>query len=509
MSHTITSKEVMAQTGISRATLNNYISMGILPKPDVASGDAATDGAARIGFFPVTVLETIAMVDALKKQGYKMTQIAEFVASQQPNDLPPPQPPIAEAVAKSKYQSLRLDGQLRLTLDNFKHPAYMVNRQFELEWCNSPAAEQILFDGADSSMYIDERNFFRLFANDVMPHGIKGWEDILAFHVAIARNFVSNERITACAESNNSVFSNRLVQCFNEDTVADPNGGVLACQVNIARGNEPDRYCQIYALFFREGIFFSYVPDSEDQNSVLSLLARRDVVIRDLLKHRKPYLTDLTVLVADLQSSVKICAELPSDEYFELINEIWTAMDPLLRKYKATHGKHAGDGVLYYFLPQPDSDHVCNAIQCAMAMKEQMKTVCEHWMRKKNWLNKLKLNIGIDEGQEWFGSYQTPTHIEFTALGDTINNAGRLSDFARDGSIWLTKNVMNALKREDRERITFGIRRTEINGEEILVQNTFGRLRSLVQAAGLPDEKYQDVSALPVTEIFSMREIDQ
>ena len=29
----ITSKEIIEQTGISRATLNNYIKMGILPKP--------------------------------------------------------------------------------------------------------------------------------------------------------------------------------------------------------------------------------------------------------------------------------------------------------------------------------------------------------------------------------------------------------------------------------------------------------------------------------------------
>jgi class 3 adenylate cyclase len=51
-------------------------------------------------------------------------------------------------------------------------------------------------------------------------------------------------------------------------------------------------------------------------------------------------------------------------------------------------------------------------------------------------VNRLRLNIGIDEGQEWFGTYQTPTHVEVTALGETINRASRLSDFATDGTAW-------------------------------------------------------------------------
>ena len=69
-----------------------------------------------------------------------------------------------------------------------------------------------------------------------------------------------------------------------------------------------------------------------DVNPLLALLARRDLVIRDLLRGRKPYMTPLAVLVADIQSSVKICAELPPEEYFELINQIWGTMEPIFLK---------------------------------------------------------------------------------------------------------------------------------------------------------------------------------
>jgi class 3 adenylate cyclase len=181
-------------------------------------------------------------------------------------------------------------------------------------------------------------------------------------------------------------------------------------------------------------------------------------------------------------------------------------MEPLLRRYYATHGKHVGDGMLYYFLPQPDSNYVMNAVRCGVEMREKMREIDDRWTRKKNWVNRLRVNIGIDEGQEWFGTYQTPTHLEFTALGDTINNASRLSDFATDGTIWVTKNVLGRLTSEERDRLTFGVRRQGADGEEILVSSTFARIGNLVEARQINDIKYRDVAALPVTEVLDYRE---
>ena len=43
-------------------------------------------------------------------------------------------------------------------------------------------------------------------------------------------------------------------------------------------------------------------------------------------------------------------------------------MKPIFCKYYATHGKHVGDGIVYYFFPQPDCNYVLNAIECAWEM---------------------------------------------------------------------------------------------------------------------------------------------
>jgi len=78
----ISSKALIDQTGISRATLNNYIQLGILPKPVVQSlsADADEGGARVLGFFPDDALERVQAVQILKSQGLSMAQVAERLA---------------------------------------------------------------------------------------------------------------------------------------------------------------------------------------------------------------------------------------------------------------------------------------------------------------------------------------------------------------------------------------------------------------------------------------------
>ena len=126
-------------------------------------------------------------------------------------------------------------------------------------------------------------------------------------------------------------------------------------------------------------------------------------------------------------------------------------------------------------------------------MKETMRELSGKWRQRKNWTNELLLNTGVDEGEEWFGSYQTPTHLEFTVLGDTINRAGRMSDFARGGSVWASKALLGRLTPEDRQQIHFGIRRSDESGE-VIVSNTYSRISNLVDLDDPKNQKFHDIA---------------
>ncbi|MCH7956724.1 MAG: adenylate/guanylate cyclase domain-containing protein [Proteobacteria bacterium] len=393
--------------------------------------------------------------------------------------------------------------RVRLTLDQIDYPSYLVNSRFELVWANDQAQAQILGADDELSSDITERNLFTLFLRSGMVTQAEGRDDILRFHLSIAKNRVSKAALLGLDLAAGEGDAENLVRLYD---AVEPAGRkqILHTEVNLAKRGSPDQWHTLYASFFREGIFFAYAPAGDSSETLLQLLARRDIVIRDFVKKRRPYLTPLAVVVADIQDSMKICAELPAEEYFELINDVWGAMEPLLRKYYATHGKHVGDGVVYYFFPQPDCSYVMNAIRCAQEMKDTMREISRTWRNRKNWTNELRFNIGLDEGQEWFGTYQTATHIEFTVLGDTINTAGRLSDFARSGAVWVTKSMLGKLSSKERAGVHFGVRRTGEDGAEIIVPTTYSRITNLVDLENPRYEKFHDIGVLPVTEILDV-----
>ncbi len=242
--------------------------------------------------------------------------------------------------------------------------------------------------------------------------------------------------------------------------------------------------------------------DEPDAESLQDFLSRRDDLIDGLLRSRLPVLSELAVLVANLQGSVNICSELPAEEYFELINEIWATMGPILRKYSATCGKPIGDGLVYYFLRQADSNYLFNALLCSREIELEMRKISNAWQTRKQWLNELYLNTGISEGQEWLGIFQTETRVDFVVLGETINQAARISDFARHGASWVSKGLIGKLTGEERDRVSFGVRRKTADGRVINIPSSFALVSSLIESGGR--SQFGDIANLPITEVLSI-----
>jgi adenylate cyclase len=499
----LTSKQIIELTEISRATLNNYIALGLVQKPLVQRTKDDDGRAPRIGYFPDEALDRIKQVQQLKKEGLSMSAITDrFNNKKEPDSVTPfPEQQFGE---KKENDSKRLL-TVELGIEDIPGPAYMVNNNFEVVWWNDAAVEQLF--GQENSMQgdIEERNIFRLLMESSIARQMVEWQEILSNHLETAKKRLSRKNI-ASIYSSLTPDDARILDELYESAEALDEVPVVHYPVNLNKASEEITPHNLYACFFREGILFAYAKSELDCSPLLELLSRRDHVIRNLLKKRKPFLTQLAVMVADLQNSVQICAELPPDEYFELINHIWQAAEPIFRKYYGTHGKHVGDGMVYYFFPQPDSNYILNSIRCAHDLKNMMCEISREWQTRKNWLHSLYLNTGLHEGQEWFGTYHSGTNLEFTVLGDTINHAARISDLARQGSIWSTKNMLGNLTSKERNQLRFGIRRSTDTGEEILVKDIYSRISSIVDLNEGRNYKFNDIAMLPVTEIVDIEQ---
>lgn len=503
--HMISSKDLIQRAGISRATLNNYISLGLLSKPEIRSGE---QGERILGYFPEQAIERVAQIQELKAQGLSMAEIRETLtrSSETTAALAPTAVSLAEpsmGTARS-YESRHQSGGLQLTLDEVSQPAFMFNYRFELVWFNEPARQQLLGGFAELPALSDERHILPM-----IDRATRGWpghlaEDFLRATVGLVRPRLGQEAIQATCRQLPVELQTRIMNAYQEapEVAADPSASKVM-QVDLPDSTGRTTQQQLIATYFREGILVVCSPFDDRGGSLAQFLSRRDVVIRHLLKKRLPVLTPLAVLVADLQGSTRICSELPPEEYFELINEIWAEMEPIFRKYFGTHGKHVGDGMLYYFFPQPDSHYVFNAIRCADEMREAIRQVNARWQLKKGWLNELLLNIGLNEGTEWLGTFQTATSIEFSVLGDTINQASRLSDFARHGTIWATKGLLGKLSPQEKSRLRFGVTHQAHDGRQVFVESSFAQADTLVDLGR--HEKLKDLVGIAVTEIQQIR----
>ncbi len=130
-----------------------------------------------------------------------------------------------------------------------------------------------------------------------------------------------------------------------------------------------------------------------------------------------------------------------------------------------------------------------------------MQKVSAEWQIRKRWFTELQLNIGIHEGQEWLGTFQSANHVEFAVLGNTINQASRLSDFARHGSIWASKNLISKLSEDERSRVEFGVLRTSQENGDRFIPSIYAQIESLVDLENDKHEKLRDIAQLAVTEI--------
>ncbi len=511
----VSSLDIIEKTGISRATLNNYIKMNILPRPMVKKPEGVAIRARLLGFFPESVIDTIEQIKLLKKQGHAMDVIIEML------NRPDLIEPSGEVLMREKsrlleassagihIQSEKTNSQmmtqeiiepLSLTINEIKYPAYLLNSAFEINWINAQA-EIVVFQSKISVIIEPSaRNIFRLIMRS-SHYEQENMQNLLDFHLGFVKEImsdrgglyegISQEEVRILEKrcdqiERRQLFSKRtkIVNDLRRDRMQTLN--IADCQainrspLMIYNHEGVPIFGHIQYMLFREGMLFIHTPIEESVHV--------------------PY----CVLVADLQNSVRICAELPPEEYFELINQIWSCVEGFFKQYYGTHGKHVGDGMVYYFLKERDNQYMMNAILCALQIRECMKKLNMEWKMRKGWFNELYLNIGINEGQEYFGTICAAPGGEFTSLGDTVNHASRLSDFARYGNIWTAKNLINKLSAKQKEDFRYGIRHMD-QDREVLIENSFSRIIDMMPPDNIKNSKFMDIATLAVTEILGWR----
>jgi adenylate cyclase len=160
-------------------------------------------------------------------------------------------------------------------------------------------------------------------------------------------------------------------------------------------------------------------------------------------------------LFADVRGSTGIAERLPPEEFSRLLARFYGAAAEVIDDCDGIVDKFVGDGVVALFIPGfAGSDHAADAIAAARGLLEQTSDGGDAW---------IPVGAGVHTGTSFVGSVGEGDARDFTALGDTVNTAARLTGLAGAGEVLISTEAAAAANLE-----TTGLQRrtVELRGRD-------------------------------------------
>lgn len=156
------------------------------------------------------------------------------------------------------------------------------------------------------------------------------------------------------------------------------------------------------------------------------------------------------ILFADLEGSSPLARRLPTATYFTLGRRLTRACDRCVIDAGGLVGRHAGDGVVAFFLAESEGSESAAARACITAARAIRDTVAGVAARTGLGDGDVVLRFGLHWGSKLYvGAVTTGGRAEVTALGDEVNEAARIEACATGGRALASKDLVERLERQD------------------------------------------------------------
>jgi class 3 adenylate cyclase len=152
----------------------------------------------------------------------------------------------------------------------------------------------------------------------------------------------------------------------------------------------------------------------------------------------------LTVLMSDVRGYSAIAENTDPSLLCAQLNEHRAEMNRAILSVDGTVMTFIGDAVMGVFgAPFPRPDHARRAYRAGVAMHDAQARVNERW--EAEGLPPFRLGIGISTGDVAAALLGSEERLEYTVIGDTVNLAQRLQQWAKPGEIVLSEATHQAL----------------------------------------------------------------
>ncbi len=153
---------------------------------------------------------------------------------------------------------------------------------------------------------------------------------------------------------------------------------------------------------------------------------------------------DIAVLFVDVRGFTTMSERLSPEKVVFILNRYLTMASDCVERNKGTLDKFVGDAMMAFWgAPLPQEDAVYNAVKTAMEIVEGAKRVSDELKAEIN--EELRVGVGVNYGPAVVGNMGAEKHMDYTAIGDTVNTAARLEANAPGGTLYISRAVADKL----------------------------------------------------------------
>jgi len=190
------------------------------------------------------------------------------------------------------------------------------------------------------------------------------------------------------------------------------------------------------AISFQDTTFWlrEQVAKEEKLRSLFQQFIPASVAARALGKNADEILAgtrhSVTVMIINIRNFKLLMEHLPPEQTVTTLNEYFSEVN---RVIVANHGlvsKYLGDTVMAFFgMPLGKDDHALDAVRAALSLPAALQNLYVRLEENYGW--ELGIGIGITTGEPIVGHFGSSEHMEYTVLGDVVDEAHRLEELTK------------------------------------------------------------------------------
>jgi adenylate cyclase len=132
---------------------------------------------------------------------------------------------------------------------------------------------------------------------------------------------------------------------------------------------------------------------------------------------------EVSVLFVDVRGFTAFAERTPAREVVAMLNELYEAIVPLVRRHGGHANKFIGDGLLAVFgAPERHRDHAVRAVAAAREIAQVVRS---------RPAGSLRVGLGVNSGRAVVGTIGGGGRRDFTVIGDVVNTAARVEAATR------------------------------------------------------------------------------